>query len=129
MRRMFTAGVLFLWMGGIPAGALPGEKMQTPPTKEEIADAFRSGTTRASVSPGKRFESWRVKKIRGWELGYKRLEETRSGGEYLRHYLVTARSQQTCAEYQVRQRIPQGGPNPHLPGSMSVEPMGTRPCR
>lgn len=44
------------------------------PTKEEIAQAYRSKVGEGGTPiPGVRWEKWRVKEIRGWSLKLKRI--------------------------------------------------------
>ncbi len=55
-----------------------GQWQQGEPTKQEIAEAYRSKSgEHVFIIPGVRWETWSIKQIRGWSLKFKRLSEQR----------------------------------------------------
>ncbi len=109
----------------------PGASAQNAePTIREIETAYRSKLVEGGSSiSGLRWERWRIQGVRGWSLKFKRLSEKRGAGILTRRYRALARSGNTCAEYQITDRIPFPPANPQIKPSLHVEPSGVKPCR
>src|SRR5215831_2909419 len=72
------------------------------PTKEEIAEAYRSkGGEGGTFVPGTRWEWWRIREIRGWKLRFHRVGESRSPGVVMLRYEAVAKKNGGCSTYQV----------------------------
>ena len=68
-------------LAAIRATIASGQVRPNEPTKEEIAQAYRSksGGTGTYI-PRHEWEHWRIKEIRGWKLHFKRISEKRFPG-------------------------------------------------
>src|SRR5262245_43303150 len=98
------------------------------PTKEEIAEAYRSKSGGGGTFiPGTRWERWRVKEIRGWKLRFHRVGESRSPAVVMLRYQAIARKNGACSTYQISDTTVFPPPNPQLQPVLVVEPAG--PCR
>jgi len=51
------------------------------PTRQEIADAYRSKTGEGTFALGSRWERWRIQEVRGWALRFKRVTEKSAPGK------------------------------------------------
>jgi hypothetical protein len=107
-----------------------GQSPQNEPTREEIAQAYRSKSGEGGIFiPSVRWERWRVKEIRGWSLHFRRVREKRSVGILTRQYQVIAKSGGSCAEYQITDTMPMGPGNVQIKPILVVEPGGVSACR
>jgi hypothetical protein len=102
----------------------------TEPTRQEIAEAYRSKRGEGGTFiPGVRWELWRIKEIRGWSLHFKRVSESRGVGILTREYQAVARKNGSCAEYQVTDTVIFPPSNIQMPPMPIVDPAAVRPCR
>jgi len=100
------------------------------PTKEEIAEAYRSKSGEGGTFiPGVRWERWRIKEIRGWKLHFKRISEKRSPGVVTLKYQAVAKKNGSCADYQITDTMTFPPPNPQMPPILVVDPNGVKACR
>lgn len=107
-----------------------GQSQQGEPTKEEIAQAYRSKSgEHGFIIPGARWETWRIKQVRGWSLKFKRLAEERSAGVRIRRYRAVAKKNAQCAEYLIVDTMPFPPVNVQIKPSLTVEPSGVKACR
>jgi|SRR5579885_296245 hypothetical protein len=103
---------------------------QGEPTKQEIADAYRSKSgEHVFIIPGIRWETWSIKQIRGWSLKFKRLSEQRNAGILIRRYRAVAKKNGQCAEYLIVDTMPFPPVNVQIKPSLTVEPNGVKACR
>ncbi len=119
------------WIAAALLSAAAPAAQIDPPSKGEIAGAYRSKCGEHVFLPGIRRETWCVKNIRGWSLKFKRTGEERLISVIVRRYHAVARKDDTCAEYRIEERIVLPPPNPQIglrPG-LTVEPEGVRNCR
>ena len=94
-----------------------GQSIQNAPTRQEIAEAYRSKSGEGGVFiPAVRWERWRIKEVRGWSLRFKRLKESRNVGVLTLEYKVLARKAGSCAEYHVTDTVP-------IPGNVQIQPI------
>jgi hypothetical protein len=102
----------------------------TEPTKPEIAEAYRSKSGEHGLPvPGFRWETWRIREIRGWALKFRRLSEKEDVGVMTRRYLVVAKKGGSCSEYQVTDMGPSFGGNAQIRPILNVEARGVGNCR
>ncbi|MGE5569080.1 MAG: hypothetical protein ACM3S5_08595 [Rhodospirillales bacterium] len=107
-----------------------GQSQQGEPTKEEIAQAYRSKSgEHGLIIPGARWETWGIQQIRGWSLKFKRLTEERSAGVQIRRYLAFAKKNDQCAAYLIVDSMPFPPVNVQIKPSLTVEPGGVKACR
>jgi hypothetical protein len=100
------------------------------PTKEEIAQAYRSKSGEGGTFiPSLRWERWRIKEIREWKLHFKRISEKRSPGVVTLKYEVVAKKNGSCAEYEITDTMTSPPPNPQMPPILVVDPNGVKACR
>lgn len=100
------------------------------PTKEEIAQAYRSKSGEGGMLiPGVRWERWRIKQIRGWKLHFKRISEERSPGVLTLKYEAIAKKNGSCADYQITDTMTFPPPNPQMPPILVVDSNGVKACR
>jgi hypothetical protein len=100
------------------------------PTKQEIAEAYRSKSGEGSTFiPGLRWERWRIKEIRGWKLRFSRISESRSPGVMILKYQAIAKKNGSCAEYQISDTIVVPPFNPQIKPILVVEPSDVKACR
>jgi hypothetical protein len=100
------------------------------PTKEEIAEAYRSKSGEGGTFiPGLRWERWRIKGVRGWKLHFERISEKRSPGVVTLKYEAVAKKNGLCAEYQITDTMTFPPPNPQMPPILVVDPNGVRACQ
>jgi hypothetical protein len=100
------------------------------PTEREIADAYRSKIGEGStLIPHLRWESWRVREVRGWSLHFKRVSEKRTIGVLTRQYGAVARKNGLCAQYQITDTISLPPVNVQIEPSLAIEPSGVKSCR
>ena len=79
---------MLLLLAAISATLTIAQVQPNEPTKEEIAEAYRSKSGEGGTFiPGVRWERWRIKEIRGWKLHFKRISEKRSPGAPIRRFL------------------------------------------
>lgn len=117
--------ILLAAFSAVFAQAPPNE-----PTKEEIAEAYRSKSGEGGTFiPGLRWERWRIKEIRGWRLHFKRIGRKQSPGVMTVKYGAFAKKNGSCAEYQITHTIPFPPANPQMKPILVVDPDGVRPCR
>lgn len=94
-----------------------GQSVQNEPTRQEIAEAYRSKSGEGGIFiPAVRWERWRIKNVRGWSLRFKRLKESRNVGVLTLEYKVLARKAGSCAEYHVTDTVP-------IPGNVQIQPI------
>jgi len=132
MNRVYTAVVALGLTVAMGVGPSFGQSLQGEPTKQEIAGAYRSKSESGGGGmfiPGWRWERWRVKKIRGWSLRFKRVLEKRNLGLLTYQYQVVARSGGSCARYLVTDTIPMGPGNAQMQRIVVVEPGDVTACR
>ena len=99
------------------AGPTFGQPAQDEPTRQEIAEAYRSKSGEGGIFiPGVRWERWRIRDVRGWSLHFKRLKESRHVGVLTLEYRVLAKKAGSCAEYQVTDTLP-------IPGNVQIQPI------
>lgn len=99
------------------AGLASGQSSQNEPTRQEIAEAYRSKSGEGGIFiPGVRWERWRIREIRGWSLRFKRVKESRSVGVFTVEYQVVAKKAGSCAEYQVTDTT-------RIPGNVQIQPI------
>jgi hypothetical protein len=114
----------------ISATSLFGQSSHDEPTRQEIAEAYRSKSGEGGTFiPGVRWERWRIKEIRGWSLRFKRLSEIRGVGILTRQYRAVAQKGGSCAEYQITDTIPLPPANVQIKPILVVEPSGVTACR
>src|SRR5258708_3469911 len=95
------------WMGFVLMAVMNinpsfGQVPQAEPTKQEVADAYRSKIGEVgTIIPGLAWERWRIKGIRGWSLRFKRVSEKRGVGILTLQYQAIAKKNGSCAEYQI----------------------------
>jgi hypothetical protein len=78
---------VLLLLAAISATLTIAQVQPNEPTKEEIAEAYRSKSGEGGTFiPGVRWERWRIKEIRGWKLHFKRISEKRSPGAPIRRF-------------------------------------------
>lgn len=109
-----------------------GQVAPSEPTRQEIADAYRSkGGQGGSLIPGLRWERFRIKEVRGWSLKFKRLGEEQGVGLLTLRYQAVAKKSDRCAEYQITETLVLPPVNPQIPlhSSLTVEPDGIKHCR
>lgn len=103
---------------------------QGEPTKQEIAEAYRSKSgEHCLVIPGLCWETWSIRRIRGWSLKFKRLGEEHSAGVRSRLYRAIAKKDGQCAEYLIVDTMPFPPFNVQIKPSLTVEPDGVKECR
>lgn len=94
-----------------------GQSVQNEPTRQEIAEAYRSKSGEGGIFiPAVRWERWRIKNVRGWSLRFKRLKESRNVAVLTLEYKVLARKAGSCAEYHVTDTVP-------IPGNVQIQPI------
>ncbi len=119
--------MLLMAMAG-PATLAFAQPPQNEPTRQEIAEAYRSKSGEGGTFiPGVRWERWRIKEIRGWALRFKRTGEKRDPGILTREYQVLAKKNGSCAEYHITDTMPLV-PNLQIKPVLVVEPAGVRAC-
>jgi hypothetical protein len=99
------------------------------PTPQEIEQAYQSKWAAGGLFfIGDRWETRRIKEIRGWKLHFKRLTDL--GDEYvlILDYQVIAQKSGVCAGYEITDRIPLK-PMPGVKESVVVEPTPPNPCQ
>lgn len=107
-----------------------GQWQQGEPTREEIAEAYRSKSgEHCFVIPGICWETWNIKRIRDWSLKLKRLGEERSAGLRIRRYRVIAKKGGQCAEYLIVDTMSFPPVNVQIKSSLTVEPKGVKECK
>jgi hypothetical protein len=100
------------------------------PTEREIADAYRSKIGEGSaLIPHLRWESWRIREVRGWSLHFKRVTEKRTIGILTRQYRAVARKNGLCAQYQITDTIPLPPVHVQIKPNLVIEPSGVKSCR
>lgn len=105
-------------------------QQQGEPTRQEIADAYRSKSgEHALIIPGIRWETWSIRQIRGWSLKFKRVSERRGAGVLIRRYRAIAKKSGQCAEYQITDTMVFPPINVQMKPSLTVEPGGVKACR
>ena len=98
------------------------------PTKEEIAEAYRSKSGEGGTFiPGVRWERWRIKEIRGWKLHFKRISEKRSPGVLTLKYEAVAKKNGSCADYEITDTFP--FPPNYIRPILVVDPNGVKACK
>jgi hypothetical protein len=121
--RSYRALALFILLLGVSATHSLAQATPDAPTRQEIAQAYRS-----VLGHGVRSVRWRAGEIRGWKLHIKQTRERESLGVITAQYKVTAKNNSSCAEYQItdtRSRNPQIKIKPIL----VVQPNGAATCR
>jgi hypothetical protein len=100
------------------------------PTKEEIAQAYRSksGGTGTYI-PRHEWERWRIKEIRGWKLHFKRISEKRFPGVITLKYEAVAKKSRSCADYEITDTMPLTPANPQMKPILVVDSNGVKACR
>jgi hypothetical protein len=94
-----------------------GQSAQNEPTRQEIAEAYRSKSGEGGIFiPAVRWERWRIRNVRGWSLHFKRVKESRKVGVLTLEYQVLAKKAGSCAEYQVTDTMP-------IPGNVQIQPI------
>jgi hypothetical protein len=94
-----------------------GQTGQNEPTRQEIAEAYRSKSGEGGIFiPAVRWERWRIRDVRGWSLRFKRVKESRNVGVLTLQYRVLAEKAGSCAEYQVTDTMP-------IPGNVQIQPI------
>ena len=117
-------------MAAISATIAFAQAPPNEPTKQEIAEAYRSKSGEGGTSiPGVRWERWRIKEVRGWKLHFKRVSEKRSPGVITLKYEAVAKKNGSCAEYEITDTMTFPPPNPQMPPILVVEPNGVKACR
>ncbi len=101
------------------------------PTKEEIAEAYRSksGGVVMLVPPGGQWEQRRINEIRGWKLKFTRISQKRFPGIRILKYHAVAKKNAMCADYQITDTMPFGPPGPQIKPILAVDLNGVRACR
>lgn len=103
---------------------------QNQPTRQEIAEAYRSKSGEGGTFiPGLHWERWRTKEIRGWKLHFKRISQKQSTGVMTVKYEAVARKNGSCAEYQITNTMPFPPNNVQLKPILVVDPNGVKACR
>jgi hypothetical protein len=98
-------------------------------TKQEIATAYRSKSGDVGTAiPGRRWERWRIKQVRGWSLHFKRLSEERYVGVIIAKYREVAKKRSACLKYEITETIMFPPQNVQFPPTLVVEPLGTPSC-
>jgi len=117
-------------MAAISATIAFAQAPPNEPTKQEIAEAYRSKSGEGGTSiPGVRWERWRIKEVRGWKLHFKRVSEKRSPGVITLKYEAVAKKNGSCADYQITDTMTFPPPNPQMPPILVVDPNGVKACR
>jgi hypothetical protein len=103
-----------------------------PPATDEIARAYQSKV----LDTGSRILFWerrnttfRVRKIRGWDIRFKLLDIERSGALVKQRYQGTAKAGGVCHEYGVVQVSQTGPPPHHIKPDVQVAHLGRVPCK
>lgn len=127
MRPVWSFVALLAAIGAPP---LFGQWQQGEPTKQEIAEAYRSKSgEHVFIIPGIRWETWTIKQIRGWSLKFKRVSEERNASILIRRYRTVAKKNDQCAEYLIVDTVPFPPVNVQIKPSLTVEPNGVKACR
>jgi hypothetical protein len=125
-RWLLSTAVLAV-IGTVPAVS---QWQQGEPTKQEIADAYRSKSgEHVLIIPGIRWETWSIRQIRGWSLKFKRVSEQRGAGVLTRRYRAVAKKNGQCAEYQIADTVVFRPAGVHIKPSLTVDPGGVKACR
>jgi hypothetical protein len=125
----FPVSALIL-LAGISTSLSFAQVAPNEPTKQEIAEAYRSKLGEGGTFiPGLRWERWRIKETRGWKLHFKRLGEKRSPGVTTFEYQAIAQKNGSCADYQITDTMPAPPPNPQMKRIVVVEPSSVTACR
>jgi hypothetical protein len=110
--------------------ALPAFSQSDQPTIREIADAYRSKSAEGGTFvPGLRWETWRIKEVRGWSLRFKRIADERLVGVVIKKYQVVAKMSGVCAEYEITDTFAFPPNSVQIKPILVVEPSGIRSCR
>jgi len=78
--------------------------------------------------PHFRWEAWRIKEVRGWELRFKRVAEEKRVGLMTLKYRVIAKKNNVCAGYQITDTRTFPPQNLQIPSSVVVDPSGLERC-
>jgi hypothetical protein len=106
-----------------------GQSAQNEPTRQEIAQAYRSKSGEWGIFiPAVRWERWRIKDVRGWSLRFKRLKQSRNVGVLTLEYRVLAKKAGSCADYHVTDTMPIPG-NVQIQPNLVVDPGAVHTCR
>ena len=84
------------------------------------------------IHPYLRWEGWRINKIRGWSLHFKRVSYGKPvavGGVMTASYRVVAKKNGLCAEYQITDTMSFPPNNVQIRPMLVVEPNGVAACR
>lgn len=115
-------------LAAISATVALAQVQPNEPTKEEIAEAYRSKSGEGGTFiPGVRWERWRIKEIRGWKLHFKRISEKRSSGVLTLKYEAVAKKNGSCADYEITDTFP--FPPNYIRPILVVDPNGVKACR
>jgi hypothetical protein len=122
-----SLSAVMVFAATVSAAPLFGQSPQDEPTRQEITEAYSSKSGESGF-PGVRWETWRINKIRGWTLHFKRLSESRFPGVLTLQYQAIAKKSGLCAEYQITDTkdAPRSG---QIKPILVVEPNGVMACR
>jgi hypothetical protein len=120
----------FVLMAAIDAGLSPGQTPPGEPTRQEIAEVYRSKAGEGGTFiPSLRWERWRIREIRGWSLHFKRMSENRGPGILTREYRIIAKKNGLCSSYDITDTMPLPPVNSQIRPLLVVEPKGVNSCR
>jgi hypothetical protein len=121
---------VLLLLAAISATLTIAQVQPNEPTKQEIAEAYRSKSGEGGTFiPGVRWEKWRIKEIRGWSLRFKRVSEKSGLGLLTRKYRAVAQKNGSCVEYQITDTMLLTPGNVQIKPILVVEPSGVTACR
>jgi len=130
MKLSVSAVVGFVIVAAMEVSPFFSQTKQAEPTKEEIADAYKSKAGEGGTAiPGLHWERRRIKEIRGWSLHFKRVSEQRDVGILTRQYRAVAKKNGSCAEYQITDTMPLPPANVQMKPILVVKPSGVTTCQ
>ena len=129
LQRAFLAAIVT----ATAAGPTFSQATKDQPTRQEVERAYMSKISGDStVFPRIRWERWetgRIKEIRGWSIRFKRVGEEKWVGVRILRYRAVAKKGGTCAEYRVSDTFPLLAMDRQEQRNIAVEAVGLASCR